>query len=100
MRPVRPWSFSHGYDGDPEATAAVWRNGWFHTGDAFRRDDEGQYFFVDRTKDAIRRRGENISSFEVETAVLGHESVAQVAAVGVRSDVGEEEVLLVAIRGP
>ena len=50
----------------PEATAKAWRNGWFHTGDAFRRDADGNYFFVDRIKDAIRRRGENISSFEVE----------------------------------
>ena len=55
-----------GYWGMPEKTAEAWRNGWFHTGDGFRRDEEGNYYFVDRQKDALRRRGENVSSFEVE----------------------------------
>ena len=66
---------NHGYYGNPEATARAWRNGWFHTGDAFRLDADGNYFFVDRMKDAIRRRGENISSFEVETEVGAHPAV-------------------------
>jgi carnitine-CoA ligase len=61
-----PWAMSHAYAGDPIAAAAAWRNGWFHTGDGFRRDAEGNFYFVDRLKDAIRRRGENISSFEVD----------------------------------
>ena len=69
VRTDRPWAMNHGYNGKPEATARAWRNGWFHTGDAFREDDAGNYFFVDRMKDAIRRRGENISSFEVETEI-------------------------------
>ena len=67
-----PWTMSHGYAANPEATASAWRNGWFHTGDVFRRDAQDNYFFVDRRKDAIRRRGENISSFEVESEVLAY----------------------------
>ncbi len=90
-----PWSMSHGYLNNPEATAAAWRNGWFHTGDAFYRDAAGSYFFVDRIKDAIRRRGENISSFEVEKVVLQHPGIADAAAVPVPSDMGEDDVLIV-----
>ena len=60
VRTDRPWAMNHGYFRNPEATARAWRNGWFHTGDAFRVDASGNYFFVDRMKDAIRRRGENI----------------------------------------
>ena len=76
----------------PEATAAVWRNGWFHTGDLFRQDDDGNFFFVDRIKDTIRRRGENISSFEVESAVRQYPDVDEVVAVGVASEIEEQEV--------
>ena len=78
-----------------EATARAWRNGWFHTGDGFRRDADGNYFFVDRLKDAIRRRGENISSFEVEAEVRAHPDVREAAAVAVPSPHGEDEVLVV-----
>src|SRR5687767_4216563 len=87
-----------GYFGMPEATAIAWRNGWFHTGDAFRQDAEGNYYFVDRVKDAIRRRGENISSFEVEAYVNGHPEVAECAAVGVPSEFGEDEVKVCVVR--
>jgi crotonobetaine/carnitine-CoA ligase len=90
-----PWAMSHGYAGNAEATAAAWRNGWFHTGDGFRRDVEGNYFFVDRLKDAIRRRGENISSFEVESEILAHPSVREAAAVVVKSEIAEDEVMAV-----
>ena len=90
-----PWSMNHGYHNNPEATAAAWRNGWFHTGDAFRRDADGNFFFVDRLKDAIRRRGENISSFEVEAEVNAHPAVREAAAVGVPSEFGEDDVLAV-----
>jgi crotonobetaine/carnitine-CoA ligase len=83
-----------GYDGLPEATAAAWRNGWFHTGDLMRQDESGTFHFVDRRKDAIRRRGENISSFEVEAAVKAHPDVDEVVAVGVPSEIEEEEVLV------
>jgi crotonobetaine/carnitine-CoA ligase len=90
-----PYVISPGYWAMPDATAKAWRNGWFHTGDALRRDAEGNYFFVDRTKDSIRRRGENISSAEVEEEVLKHPAVADAAAVGVTSNMGEQEVLVV-----
>jgi carnitine-CoA ligase len=81
-----------GYFRDGEATAAAWRNGWFHTGDAMRRSAEGDFYFVDRYKDCIRRKGENISSYEVEGYVLDHPAVAEAAAVGVPSDDGEQEI--------
>ena len=95
VRSDLPWALNHGYHRMPEATAVAWRNGWFHTGDAARRDADGNYFFVDRLKDTIRRRGENISSVEVETEVLAHPAVREAAAVAVRSELAEDEVLVV-----
>ncbi len=95
LRSDRPWAMNHGYYKNPEATAAAWRNGWFHTGDGFRYDEEGYFYFVDRIKDAIRRRGENISSFEVENEVAAHPGVAEVAAIAVPSELGEDEVMVV-----
>lgn len=97
LRSDCPWTMSHGYFKMPDATASAWRNGWFHTGDLFRRDQAGNYFFMDRAKDAIRRRGENISSFEVEVELLAHPDVLEAAAVGVASDHGEEDVLVVVV---
>jgi crotonobetaine/carnitine-CoA ligase len=90
-----PWSLNRGYHGLPEATAASWRNGWFHTGDLMYRDADGNFFFVDRQKDAIRRRGENISSIEVEIEVDDHPAVAEVAAIAVPSPDGEDEVMVI-----
>lgn len=90
-----PWAMNHGYAGDPEATSAAWRNGWFHTGDAFWKDTDGNFYFVDRLKDAIRRRGENISSFEVESEVLAYPAVREAAAVAVRNEIAEDEVMVV-----
>ncbi len=95
IRTDRPWAMNHGYHNNPEATAAAWRNGWFHTGDGFRYDTDGYYYFVDRIKDAIRRRGENISSFEVESEVTAHPDVREAAAVAVPSELGEDEVMIV-----
>jgi crotonobetaine/carnitine-CoA ligase len=95
LRTDTPWAMNHGYHNNPEATARAWRNGWFHTGDAFRRDEDGNFFFVDRLKDAIRRRGENISSFEVEAELMAHPAVREAAAVAVPSEHGEDEVLAV-----
>lgn len=94
VRTDRPWGMNSGYYKNAEATAKAWRNGWFHTGDAFIRDEEGNFFFVDRMKDAIRRRGENISSFEVEADVCSHPAVREAAAVAVPSDLGEDDVLV------
>ncbi|MFO1080031.1 MAG: AMP-binding protein [Reyranellaceae bacterium] len=95
VRSDMPFALNHGYHRNPEATARAWRNGWFHTGDAFRRDEQGNFFFVDRLKDAIRRRGENISSFEVEKEILAHESVRDCAVVAVPSEFAEDEVMAV-----
>lgn len=95
VRTDRPWAMNHGYHKNPEATARAWRNGWFHTGDAFRCDAEGYFYFVDRVKDAIRRRGENISSFEVESDVTAHPDVREAAVIGVPSEYSEDEVMAV-----
>lgn len=100
IRTDRPWALNHGYYGNPEATAKAWRNGWFHTGDAFRRDAEGNFYFVDRMKDAIRRRGENISSFEVESEVATHPDVREAAAIPVPNELSEDDVMVVVAPTP
>jgi carnitine-CoA ligase len=100
VRHKEPWKLFLGYFGMPDKTVESWRNGWLHTGDAFRRDAEGNYYFVDRFKDAIRRRGENISSFEVELHVNAHPEVQESAAVAVPSEWGEDEVKVVVVRKP
>jgi crotonobetaine/carnitine-CoA ligase len=97
VRADQPWTMSHGYLNDPEATARTWRNGWFHTGDLFRRDAAGDYVFLDRAKDALRRRGENISSFEVEAAIMLHPAVREAAVVAAPGEGGEDEVLAVVV---
>lgn len=94
VRTDAPWAMTSGYLRDVEATAKAWRNGWFHTGDAFRRDEHGDFYFVDRMKDTIRRRGENISSFEVEREVCSHPAVKEAAAIAVPSELAEDEVLI------
>lgn len=100
VRTDAPWAMNSGYFKNPEATAAAWRNGWFHTGDGFFEDEDGTYFFVDRMKDSIRRRGENISSFEVEAEIAAHPSVQEVAVVPVPSALTEDDVLCVVATVP
>ena len=97
VRSAEPWALNAGYYKLPEATAEAWRNGWFHTGDAFRYDADGWFYLVDRMNDAIRRRGENISSFEVESLVSGHPDVVECAAVAAPAELGEDEVRVVII---
>jgi crotonobetaine/carnitine-CoA ligase len=92
-----PWVMNAGYLNNDSATASAWRNGWFHTGDALVRTPQGDYIFVDRLKDAIRRRGENISSFEVEADVLANPDIDECAAVAVPADSVEDEILLFAV---
>ncbi|WP_162603382.1 AMP-binding protein [Rhodococcus oxybenzonivorans] len=92
IRTHRPWEMNLGYVKRPAETISAWRNGWFHTGDAFRRDPDDNYYYVDRTRDTLRRRGENISSFQVEAEVLAHPDVLEAACVGVPAQFGEEEV--------
>ena len=98
VRSSVPWRLFTGYYNMPEATAEAWRNGWQHTGDLFRQDDDGNYHFVDRKKDALRRRGENISSFQVEAVMLKHKDVSEIAIIGVPSEIpGEQEIKAVAV---
>jgi crotonobetaine/carnitine-CoA ligase len=86
-----------GYFRNEDATSAAMKGGWFHSGDRGRRDADGYFEFIDRLKDSIRRRGENISSFEIEQIVNSHSHVAESAAVGVPSDLGEEDVMVVVV---
>ena len=97
IRTDQPNTMFLGYYKNPEATEAAWDGGWFHSGDRGRRDADGWFTFIDRLKDSIRRRGENISSYEVERAVNAHPAVLESAAVGVPSELGEEEVMVVVV---
>jgi carnitine-CoA ligase len=100
LRAEAPFAFATGYFGTPEKTVEAWRNLWFHTGDRVVREPDGYYKFVDRLKDAIRRRGENISSFEVEQVLLSHPEIATAAAYPVRSELAEDEVMASIVRQP
>lgn len=96
VRSPEPGSLFSGYHNDSHATVAAWAGGWFHTGDLFRRDENGFLYFLDRRKDAIRRRNQNISSFEVEALIGKYPHVADCAAVSVPAP-GEEDDLLIAV---
>jgi crotonobetaine/carnitine-CoA ligase len=101
VRTSAPWALSSGYFGMPAETAAAWRNGWFHTGDAARQDPAGNVTFVDRLKDAIRRRGENISSSEVEWHIATHPDVKECAVVAAFTrESGDCEVRAFVVRTP
>lgn len=91
LRHKQPWTINAGYVGMPQQTADAWRNLWFHTGDALKCDAQGWFYFVDRFKDALRRRGENISSFEVEAPIRRHPAVADVAVIAVPAEAGGED---------
>lgn len=97
IRCKEPWRAASGYYKMPEATLRAWRNFWYHTGDRGYLDGDGFLFFVDRKKDAIRRRGENISAHEVEMIATGHPDVAEAAAFPVKSEMSEDEVGLAVI---
>ncbi len=94
LRADEPYAFATGYFGMPEKTVEAWRNLWFHTGDRVIQEADGYFRFVDRLKDAIRRRGENISSFEVEQVLLSHPAIATAAAFPVRSELAEDDVMV------
>lgn len=102
IRPKADGIIAYEYLGMPERTVETWRDLWFHTGDMLRVDAEGWYYFVDRVKDALRRRGENISSFEVEHGLLSHPDIAQCAVVGVKASeaAGEDEVMAFIVLKP
>ena len=93
LRADEPFAFATGYFGMPEKTVEAWRNLWFHTGDRVVRESDGFYRFIDRMKDAIRRRGENISSYEVEQVLVSHPQVENAAVFPVRSELAEDEVM-------
>lgn len=95
-----PWELNAGYWNMPNETREAWRNGWFHTGDAFTYDEDGNYYFVDRAKDYIRRRGENISSFEVESIVNEYPAIAECGAAAVPAEQGEDEVKIAVVLQP
>lgn len=99
LRTDRPWLITPGYVGMAEETAKAWRNGWFHTNDAFTYDEDGYFYFQPdiKKKDMIRRRGENISAFEVEVAVRQYPDVEACKAVAVTSEWGEDEVKVVVV---
>ncbi|KAB2919414.1 MAG: ATP-dependent acyl-CoA ligase [Hyphomicrobiaceae bacterium] len=95
VRAQRPWILFQGYLGMPDATLRAWRNGWFHTGDTGRIDADGYVHFVDRVTDKIRRRAENIASYDIESAAGAHPAIAEAAAVGVPSGFeGDDDIKL------
>ena len=100
LRAHEPFAFASGYVGMPDKTVEAWRNLWFHSGDRVICDADGYYHFVDRMKDAIRRRGENISAYEVEQVVLSHAAVATAAVFPVRSELAEDEVMVALVLRP
>lgn len=101
VRPAEPWTTMIAYEGNASATAEAYRNAWLHTGDLFSVDRDGNYHFIDRKTDSIRRRGENISSFEVEREVNSFPGVVESAAVGVSSEFTEQEVkVFIAVNDP
>jgi crotonobetaine/carnitine-CoA ligase len=97
VRPPEPWMTMIEYVGDPVATAEAFRNLWLHSGDMFRRGVTGELHFVDRLKDSIRRRGENISSYEVEAEVNAHPAIAESAAIAVPSQNTEDDLGVVVV---
>ena len=92
VRPRHPFTMFLEYYRKPEKTVESWRNLWFHTGDLMKRDADGYYYFLDRKKDVIRRRGENLAPYDVETVLNQHPAVFETVVVGVPAEVGEEDV--------
>jgi crotonobetaine/carnitine-CoA ligase len=97
IRPKRSHVMFEGYWGRPDATVATTRNLWFHTGDIGRIDDDGYLTFVDRKADYLRRRGENISSFEVEKILVRHAALADVVVHAVPSELTEDDLKITAV---
>jgi carnitine-CoA ligase len=97
VRPRFPGIMFDGYHDEPEATAKAFRGLWFHTGDICKRDEQGYYWFVGRSRDVIRRRGENVSTFELETVLAEHADVKELAAVGIPSPLGDENIVVVVV---
>lgn len=94
LREKEPGLLTKGYYRNPDATAKLLQDGWLHTGDLARRDRRGVFFFSGRKKDSVRRRGENVSAWEVERVVNQHPAVAESALVGVTNEYGDEDLKL------
>lgn len=92
VRGKEPYSQMDSYYNMPEATVRAFKNLWYHTGDFARKDEDGYFYFVDRKKDALRRRGENISSFEVEGVINSHPKILESAVFAIPADLGEDDV--------
>jgi carnitine-CoA ligase len=97
VRPRVPHTVMRGYHRFPEKTAEAMKDGWVHTGDAFRTDAEGHFYFADRIKDALRRRGENISSFELEAVINEYPDVFENAVVAVPSEISEDDIKAIVV---
>ena len=97
FRPRAPWLMTTGYVGRPDATVEATRNLWFHSGDIGRQDEDGYVYFIDRRKERIRRLGENISSFDVESLVSSHPDVRECAALAYPAAMGEDDVRIVVV---
>ena len=100
MRPDEPFRLFSGYWNDDAATVQAFRNLWHHTGDRGRVDRDGYFWFADRKKDSLRRRGENVSSIELEQAIMAHPAIAQAAVHAVPSDLSEDDVKVCLVLGP
>jgi carnitine-CoA ligase len=100
VRPRKPHLIMSCYWNNPQATMDTWRNLWFHSGDVLVREPDGWYKFLDRRKDAMRRFGENISSFEVETVIAMHPAVAEVSVYAVPAELSEDEVMAAIVLMP
>jgi carnitine-CoA ligase len=98
VRSTEPSVLMDGYWGAPEETLQAFRNFWFHTGDLGSLDEQGYLYFEGRKSDSIRRRGENISAFEVEEVLMAHPDIQECAAIGVPSDLTEEDVMVFVVR--
>ena len=92
VRPTAPHTMFLEYINKPEQTEEAWKGGWFHTGDYVTRDKDGYFYFIDRKKDVIRRRGENLAPYDVESVINRHPAVFESVVVGVPSPLGEEDV--------
>ena len=99
-RPRAPWRMFSGYYRMPEETLHAFRNLFFHTGDLGRKDDDGYVYFAGRKADYLRRRGENVSCYEVENVLMNHPAVHECAVVGAPAEIGEEEVWAIVLRKP
>jgi crotonobetaine/carnitine-CoA ligase len=100
VRAKEPWIMTNGYWNHADWTVKAFQNQWFHTGDMLMRDEAGNFYFVDRTKDSIRRRGENISSIEVENEINAHPDVLESAVIPIESEHTEQEVMAVIVIKP